>query len=119
MAVSASDGDALARERDERPLPLFVLEGGCALELDLQSISKGSTQHTSRRTVVPSFRSVMSRVSPAGTVIPLRTMVEQEPLPEAAESASVKVHPESAEMAAVPAEATGAALTAADESAAA
>jgi hypothetical protein len=51
----------------------------------------------SKETVVPSFRSVISRVSPAGTVIPLRTIVEQEPLEAAAASASVKVQPDEAE----------------------
>ena len=42
------------------------------------------------------MRSVISRVVPAGTVMPLRTIVEQDPLPDAAASASVKVHPEEA-----------------------
>ena len=63
-------------------------------------ISVRSSDHesakTKKLTVVPSFRSVMSRVSPAGTVIPLRTMDEQEPFEAAAVSASVKVQPEDA-----------------------
>lgn len=45
-------------------------------------------------TVVPLFRPVRSRVSPAGTVIPLRTMSEQEVLLALAAAASVKVQVE-------------------------
>lgn len=49
-----------------------------------------------RLTVVPSVRPVISRVTPAATVIPLRTMFEQEALEAIAVSASVKVQPASA-----------------------
>lgn len=49
-----------------------------------------------RLTVVPSLRPVMSRVTPAATVMPLRTMFEQEALDAIAVSASVKVQPASA-----------------------
>lgn len=40
----------------------------------------------------------MSRVSPAGTVIPLNTIVEHEPFDADAEAASVNVQPEAAVM---------------------
>lgn len=42
-------------------------------------------------TVVPSLRPVRSRVSPAGTSMLLRVMVEQEVLPDLASAAEVKV----------------------------
>lgn len=45
-------------------------------------------------TVVPEFRPVRSSVSPAGTVIPLRTMLEQEVLLALALAASVNVQAE-------------------------
>jgi len=44
--------------------------------------------------VVPSARPVMSRVVPAGTVIPERTMLVQSALPAIAAAASVNVQPE-------------------------
>lgn len=44
-------------------------------------------------TVVPSERSVMSRVVPAGTAIPLRTILVQLFFPEIASDALVKVQP--------------------------
>ena len=47
-------------------------------------------------TVVPSFKSVMSSVVPAGTAMPLRIIVLQLPLPDSAELASVNVHPDAA-----------------------
>lgn len=52
-------------------------------------------------TVVPSARSVMSRVVSAGTVMPLSTMEEHDALDAIAESASVKVQPAEAVIAAV------------------
>lgn len=50
----------------------------------------------SKVTVVPSVRSVKSRVVPAGTVMPERTMLVQSALPARAASASVKVQAEDA-----------------------
>ena len=39
MALGTSDGDVLAREGDQRALPLAVAEGGRALEFDLYAIN--------------------------------------------------------------------------------
>jgi hypothetical protein len=56
-----------------------------------QTRSKGFCFSDLTVTVVPEFRPVRSRVSPAGTVMPLRTMFEQAVLLELAAAASVKV----------------------------
>lgn len=54
----------------------------------------------SKVTVVPSARSLMSRVVSAGTVIPLRMIDEHDPFEATAASTSVKVQPEEALVAA-------------------
>ena len=94
---STGDSDATAREGDKRSVPLLVSECRSAFEGDLDNFERlfRSCQNE-ELTVVPSVRSVMSNVVPAGTVMPLRTMLEQELLPEMAAEALVKVHPEAA-----------------------
>ena len=90
------DGDVLAGDVQEGSIPLLVLPGSSALEGDLDwtwtcqyAIRWEAHWKVCNRkilglrqelTVVPLFRSLRLRVSPAGTVMSLRTMSVQEVL---------------------------------------
>lgn len=98
VARCAGDGDISAIEADQRAFPLGVFKSRGAVEGHLENVSSKLWEERGLRslTVVPSLRPVMSRVTPAATVMPLRTMFEQEALEAIAVSASVKVQPASA-----------------------
>jgi hypothetical protein len=81
--ICALDCDRRPFDLEERAIPLFVFPGGLAFEYNLLHSLSGffdlSMPILKMQTVVPSFKSDRSRVVPAGTLIPERTIVEHEP----------------------------------------
>jgi hypothetical protein len=91
MASGTVDSDVVARDGDQGTFPLLVAERGSTLEGDLWGVNGDLVRQMIEFTVVPSFNLVKSRVVPAGTVMPLMTIAEQEALFLMAVAASVNV----------------------------
>jgi hypothetical protein len=81
--ICALDCNRRSFDLEKRTVPFFVFPGGFAFEYDLShslsDLFDLSMPILKMQTVVPSFKSDRSRVVPAGTLIPERTIVEHEP----------------------------------------